>query len=175
MLITIGGLPGSGSSTIGTLLSEKLERKRIDAGDLWDKMARDHNTDVLGLNVLAEKDTSIDTELDERMIETAKNNNTIILESRLIGYFCKQKNIPAFKIWLTADQEIRVNRLKKDGRLSERVIEREESEKKRYKERYNIDIDDVSVYDLVVDASDKLPGEIVSDIIHTLKDNGIID
>ncbi|MBU1167515.1 cytidylate kinase family protein [Patescibacteria group bacterium] len=174
MLITIGGLPGSGSSTVGSLLSEKIDRRRIDAGNLWDKMARDYNTDVLGLNKLAENDDSIDHDLDKRMVATAKEQPDIILEGRLIGYFCQKEAIPAFKIWITADQTIRINRLKQDGRETERVKEREASERKRYLSLYNIDIDDHSVYDLVVNANKQTPDKIVGLILDKLSDLKII-
>lgn len=162
MIITIGGPPGSGTTTVARLLKEALDYKHINGGDVWDQMAKERNTDVMGLNIIAENDPSIDIELDNRLVEIAQTENNTIIESRLIGYFCHQKEIPSFKIWLTAELETRVSRLKKDARESEKVKEREESEKKRYKELYNIDIDDVSVYDLVVKTDDKLPDVILS-------------
>ena len=161
MIITIGGPPGSGTTTIARLLKEEFEYKHINGGDVWDQIAKERNTDVMGLNIIAENDPSIDIELDNRLVEIAKTESNTIIESRLIGYFCHQKEIPAFKIWLTADLETRIKRLKKDARESEKVKEREESEKKRYKELYNIDIEDVSVYDLVVKTDDKLPDAIL--------------
>lgn len=161
MRITIGGPPGSGTTTIAKLLEQEFNYKRFNGGDIWDQMAEERNTDVMGLNIIAENDPSIDIELDERLVEVAKENENAIIESRLIGYFCHQKEIPAFKIWLTGELETRIKRLQKDARESEKVKEREESEKQRYKELYNIDIDDLSVYDLVVKTDDKLPDAIL--------------
>lgn len=173
MLITIGGLPGSGTTSVAKLLAEKLQRKRMDAGDIWDEMARERETDVLGLNLIAENDPSIDLELDKKLIEKARINENGIMESRLIGYFCHQEDIPSFKIWLTADSEVRVDRLKGAGRSSEKVTEREASEKKRYLELYSIDIDDLSVYDLVVNTNEITPEEIVELIITKLDESGV--
>lgn len=172
MLITIGGLPGSGTTTVAKQLAAKLERKRMDAGDIWDMMAKERNTDVMGLNLLAEKNPSIDHELDEKLVETARTNENGIMESRLIGYFCHQNDIPSFKIWLSADPEIRIDRLKSAGRSSEKVTEREKSEKKRYLELYSIDIDDLSVYDLVVNTNEVTPEEIVEQILTQFNTEG---
>ena len=49
------------------------------------------------------------------------------------------------------------------------MVEREKSEAKRYREYYGIDIDDESIYDLVIDTSDKSPDEIVNIILSSLK------
>lgn len=172
MLITIGGLPGSGTTTVAKLLAKKLNISHMDAGDLWDLMAKEKGTDVLGLNLLAEKDSNIDHELDEKLVETARKSTNAIMESRLIGYFCHNKDIPAFKIWLSADTEIRINRLKKAERSSEKVVVREKSEKKRYLELYNIDIDQLSVYDLVVNTNELTPEKIVEHISSSISTQG---
>jgi cytidylate kinase len=50
------------------------------------------------------------------------------------------------------------------------MVEREASEKKRYKEIYNIDLDDLSIYDLVIDTS-KWDVEGVFNIVSSAIDN----
>lgn len=169
MKITIGGLPGSGSSTVAQILSKKLKIKCIEAGDIWDKMARERKTDVLGLNLMAEKDRSIDCELDKRMLAFAKKDDNLILEGRIIGALCVKNNIPAFKIWLTAPVDVRVKRICQREKTSfentkKRTIAREQSEAKRYLQYYNIDISDISFYDLVID-SEKMTAESISKLI----------
>jgi len=47
----------------------------------------------------------------------------------------------------------------------ERVKIREESEKRRYREIYGINFEDLSIYDLVVDSNDLTPEEVVECII----------
>lgn len=174
MKITIGGLPGSGSSTVAHILSKRLNIKHIEAGDIWDIMAREKKTDVLGLNLLAEKDKSIDQELDKRMLALARKKDDLILEGRIIGALCVKNDIPAFKIWVTAPIDARVKRICRREKTSfeetKKITQaREKSEAKRYLQYYNIDISDKSLYDLVID-SEKMTAKDISELIlRTLK------
>lgn len=173
MIITLGGLPGSGTSTIAKILARKLKYRHIDAGDIWDQMAADRGLDVLGLNKLAEKDDSIDHELDERMLKRAREEDSLILEGRLIGWFTKREDISAFRVWITAPAEIRAVRVaQREGRDPEKIRRendiREKSEAKRYQELYNIDISDLSAYDLIVDSAQDKPEPLVDFILEKL-------
>ena len=47
-------------------------------------------------------------------------------------------------------------------------MEREKSEVLRYKKYYNIDLEDISIYDIVIDSGDKTPEEIVDIILEKL-------
>jgi cytidylate kinase len=46
---------------------------------------------------------------------------------------------------------------------------REKSEALRYKNYYNIDLKDTSIYDLVIDSADKTPDEILDLITQKIK------
>lgn len=169
MKITIGGFPGSGTSTVAKIIAKKLNIERINAGHIWDVMASEKNTDVMGLSIIAENDDSIDQELDKRMVNYAKNKENIILEGRLIGALCSQNNIESFKVWLEAPLDIRVGRVcqresKKFEEMKEKTIIREKSEIGRYLKYYNIDIQDKSYYDLVI-SSEKLTPIDLSELI----------
>lgn len=173
MIITIGGLAGSGTSTIAKIISKKLNYDHTDAGQIWDELALEHNTDVLGLSKIAEKDKSIDHELDDKMLNHAKSKDNIILEGRLIGALCSQNNINSFKIWVEASLETRakrVNQREREGleKTKNNIISREKSNKKRYLDYYNIDIDDKSYYDLNINSNDKSPNKLVAIILDRL-------
>lgn len=173
MKITIGGLPGSGTSTAAKQLARQLKLQHIDAGDIWDEMAAARNTDVTGLNLLGESDPSIDKELDERMLEYAKTRDNVILEGRLIGWLSHKNSLDNIKIWFDCPMGVRVKRVKKRegdnlAEIKADTIKRENSEAKRYKEYYDIDIKDLSIYDLVVDSSVKTPPEIVEFVLQKL-------
>lgn len=170
MKITIGGLAGSGTSTISKILSKNLEYAHIDAGQIWDEFASEHNTDVLGLSKIAENDKSIDQELDNKMLKYASSRDNIILEGRLIGALCSQNMINSLKIWIDAPVDIRAKRVcqREKGNFQDtkdKIILREKSNKKRYLMYYNIDIDDKSYYDLVINSKDKSPDDIVAIIL----------
>lgn len=173
MRITISSLPGAGSSTIARLLAKKLHIKRIDAGEIWDKMAAERRTDLLGLSALAETNKLIDLELDKKMLEYAKRKENLLLEGRLCGWQCCQNKIPAFKIWLKCPQGVRAKRValrekQNFKKILKETQQREQSEAKRYNKYYNIDINDLSIYDLVVDSSKMKPDEIVGCILKKL-------
>ena len=169
MKITIGGLAGSGTSTVAKILSRKLKIKHIDAGNIWDEVASEKKTDVSGLSKIAELDDSIDKELDKRMVNYAKNRENMILEGRLIGALCYKENIDAFKIWLDASFKTRIERVnrreKKDiNKVQNETKRRDQSDIERYSKYYHIDILDKSFYDLVI-SSEKLSPEEISELI----------
>ena len=71
---------------------------------------------------------------------------------------------------IDADIKTRASRILKreGGALKQRekeILEREECESARYKKYYNIDLKDVSVYDVVIDSKDKTPNEIVDIVL----------
>jgi len=70
------------------------------------------------------------------------------------------------KVMIDAPLAVRAKRVagreKKDTKAAEREISaREMSERVRYKALYGIDLTDRSVYDLIIDSSDKAPDQIV--------------
>jgi len=173
MKITIGGLAGSGTSTVSKILSKKLKIQHIDAGQIWDELALEHNTDILGLSKIAENDKSIDQELDNKMLKYAKSSKNKILEGRLIGALCKQNNITSFKIWVATPVNIRAKRVCQREKSNfqdtkNKIILREKSNKKRYLMYYNIDIDDKSYYDLIINSKNKSPDNIVAIILNKI-------
>ncbi len=151
MIITIGGLAGTGTSTAAKKLSEYTNIPYISAGDVFRQLAKEHNMTVLEFNEFAEGNDEIDIELDKRQAAIANDSDNLIVEGRISAFFVNAD----YRIWLMAPDNIRAERIsyREDKSLDtviKEIKERTASEKKRYHEIHNIDIDNLDLYDIVI-------------------------
>lgn len=172
--ITISGPPGSGTTTISRMLSKKLAIKHVYAGEIFRKEAEKRGMSLSDFSKYCEEHPEVDRELDKYQVDILKKGD-VILEGRLAGWMAHLNGIPAIKVLLKADRDVRLDRIikreggRRDDRLRE-MLDRERSEAKRYRDYYGIDIEDESIYDIVIDTSDKKPEEIVRIILNYLRD-----
>ncbi|MGX8694418.1 MAG: (d)CMP kinase [Methanobrevibacter sp.] len=170
MIITIGGLAGTGTTTLAEVLSEKLDVQFISAGFIFRQMAAERGMSVLEFSEFAEGNDEIDKEIDKRQAEIAESSENLIIEGRLSAYFVEAD----LKLWLMTPFEVRSKRIAQredksvDVAKSE-IITREKSEALRYKEIHNIDISNMEIYDLIVNTDSFDPESISEIIIQTLK------
>ena len=174
MRITISGPPGSGKTTACNKLSEILGLKAVVFGKIFRELAAEKHLSLIDFGALAEKDPSIDRAIDDRILEIARQNKDIILESRLSAYMLSRNSIPAFKIYLGASPEVRMSRIGvREGQTLEdakkETLERQASEAKRYMMYYNIDVNDMSVYDLVVNTDELDPDGVIDAILKAIE------
>ncbi len=168
MIITIGGLAGTGTTTLAEVLSEKLDVPYISAGFIFREMAAERGMSVLEFSEFAEGNDEIDKEIDKRQAEKAKSSDNLILEGRLSAFFVENADL---RICLMTPFDVRSKRIAQredksvDVAKSEIII-REESEALRYKEIHNIDISNMEIYDLIIN-TDSFDPESISEIITT--------
>ncbi|HEY9207179.1 MAG TPA: AAA family ATPase [Candidatus Methanoperedens sp.] len=169
MKITISGPPGSGKSTLSKLLSARLGLELVSMGDVFRKCAQDRCMCLAEFGILAKSNGDIDRQIDEMQKRIAKERNNIILEGRISGFLVEAD----LKVWLKAPIEVRAERIAKreskqvSAAMSE-TLERETCERERYREYYDIDINDLSVYDLVIDSSKWKPEEICEIVLKAI-------
>lgn len=173
MLITISGTPGSGKSTVARLLKDRLGIPYVYAGDLFRREAERRGLSLSQFNELAEGDHSIDRELDRQMIERAHEGNAI-LEGRLAGFFARQEGIDALKVYLTATDAVRAQRVaEREGSDWQQLLDanraRHSSDAKRYLDIYGFDLDDTSIYDIVLQTDAQPPEAIAARILEEVR------
>ncbi len=166
MIITISGLAGSGTTTVSKILSERTGIIYLSAGDIFRQMAAERNMDVLEFSKFAEENENIDILLDKKQAEIAKQCDDLIVEGRLSAHFVENADL---KIWFITPVDTRTKRIcKRENKpfdiVKEEITKRSNSEAKRYKEIYNIDIENMEVYDLVINTG-SFDAESVADII----------
>lgn len=170
MILTVGGLAGTGTTTAAKLLSEKLDIPFLSTGSIFREMAKEKGMSVLEFSEFAEKDNSIDIEIDRRQAELAKSSDNLIIEGRLSAYFMEAD----LKIWLVTPFDVRAERIsdrenKTVDLAKDEINIREESEALRYKDIHDIDISSMDIYDLVINSGSFSPEQIADIIINTLK------
>ena len=170
MIITIGGVAGSGTTTAAKVLSEKLNYPFASAGGIFREMAREYGMDVVEFNKFAENNTDIDIEIDNRQAKLAENSENLVIEGRFSAYFIDAD----LKIWFSAPLDVRAERVcnredKSVQQARDEILAREESEALRYKDIHGIDITDMDIYDLIINTNTFDPESIVEIILTTLK------
>ncbi len=150
-VLTISGKAGSGKTTVSRQLSERLGLIYVSMGKLFRELAKERDMGLAEFSKHAEDNKDIDLEIDNKQKKYAKEGN-VLIEGRLSAHFIDNADL---KVWLSASLEERVKRIVvRENRNHNEVLNetnsREESEKKRYYKYYQMDIDDLTLYDIVI-------------------------
>lgn len=177
MIITLGWHHGAGKSTLGKKLAEHFGFKRYSTGDFMRELAAERGISLLDLGREAERDGGmIDKILDDRQIAIGKTEDNFIIDGRLSFHFIPQ----AIKIFLTVDAREAAKRIFADEtragvelhetleHATENIQIRRASEDERYMKYYGLHIYDMSLYDIVIDTTDKTPEEVFEAVISAI-------
>jgi len=151
VVIAISGLHGAGKTTAARALVRKFGLKYISAGTVFRQMAKERGMTLDEFSRYAENHPKIDRRVDRRTANAARRSN-VLIDARLAGWMAKGADV---KILLTAPLELRVKRIAhRERRKYEDVLaetkRRERSEAKRFKRFYRIDVNDHSMFDIVL-------------------------
>jgi cytidylate kinase len=169
LLVTISGLPGSGTSTVARLVAAELGLAHIDGGTIFRQLATDAGMTLAEFGRWVEDHPQIDVELDRRLADRARQGD-LVLESRLAGWIAHNEQLDGVRVWLACDERVRAARVGRRDRLpaDEAVAlnrAREASEQTRYRAVYGIDLDDLGPYALVLDSAGAEPETLAATII----------
>jgi len=170
MIITISGESGSGKSTVAKALGQRLNLPAIDVGSLFREMAAEHGMDVIAFGSYAQSHPEIDHELDRKMIALCRRQKNLILQGRLAGWMTKRDSLKACRIWIGATAETRAKRVAGREKIPfERAYadtcRRDEDNRNRYRQTYGLDLNDLSIYDTVIQTDNLTIEEVVSALI----------
>ena len=181
-IITINGVPRAGKSSTADLAAKDLGSDRFSSGDFMRKIALKRGVTLNKLGAMAERDKSIDEEIDSEVREAGERQGSVI-DSRLAFHWIPE----SFKVFLDLPLEISKERILKDfeenklrqasekqskdpDEVYEKITKRLESERKRYKELYGIlDHTDKKNYDLVIDTNKNNLKQVVDIIVREYK------
>jgi cytidylate kinase len=178
MIISITGGPGTGKTSVGKLLAERLGYNFYSVGDLRGKMALERGMTIDELNAQSESDPQSDTTVDDYQRALGTKEDNFVIEGRLSWHFIPH----SFKVFLTCDLKKAAERIfharKHDieGRADEAVytsveeaeqaiLHRIASDTLRYQKYYSLDYRDPSHYDLVVDTTHIQGVPAVTDLV----------
>lgn len=170
-LVTVSGPPGSGTTTLSERLADERDYELISGGDIFRQMASDRGMTLAEFTEVAEDDDSIDRELDKTLAdimddhvneERACDGDGLVVDSRLAGWFSPDQT--TLRVWLRCPVEVRADRTEERNETPSELAEREDSDARRYAQYYDIDINETSIYDMVLDTQ-RLPADTVYTVV----------
>lgn len=175
MKFSITGHLGSGKSTICKLLSNNYNFEIVSAGSIMRDLANSKGVSILDFNKSLKNDESVDNYIDQAIVEKNKNikeNVNVIFDSRLAWHFLND----TFKIFIIvspyeAALRTYLTRTSNDEKYTSveeamnKLIDRRVTENRRYKVIYDVNCEDLSNYDVVIDTTFISPQEAVEIIM----------
>lgn len=172
-IITLSGMLGSGKSTIGKMLADRLGFTFYSTGSVQREIAKEYGVTTLELNEMCKTHPEIDKKIDSVFIELPTQGIDYVVDSRMAFHF-----IPlSFKVKLNIDVHVAAERVMQDTkRTSEQkyttpaeaenaLRERRKLEVERFKRIYQVDIDNEFNFDYVIDTTHLTPEEVCNRIL----------
>lgn len=155
LVIAVSGQVGAGKTTYAKKLAETFGLRYASSGGLFRKLAEDLGVSLIKLHEMAETDPKYDLMVDKRARKLAEEGN-IVIEGHLAAWVLQ--DIADILILLKAPLEVRAKRLaERDGKTVDKALEeiklREESNRRRCLKYYGKNMDDWTIFDIIIDTS----------------------
>jgi radical S-adenosyl methionine domain-containing protein 2 len=172
--ITLSGFAGTGKSTVGKILQEKLGYEFISVGNFTRDLAKKEFG--LSINQFQEKcknEPELDKKIDEKFMKYCNNRTEIVIDYRLGFKFV----FNAFNVLLKVSDEVAAYRIDQANRKNEStdifsINKRNAEMKQRFINLYSIDFTEESNYHMVIMTDELLPEDIAELIIRNFFKNG---
>ena len=151
LIITVSGYHGSGRSTHATRLAKTFGLRYVSSGTIFRQLAKERGMGLEEMSRLTEEDSEIDRKIDERAKEESRKPG-VVIDATLAGWMAED---PDIRIFLLTSFEERIRRIADReeisyGEAEKETVAREESEKARFLTYYKVNLDDLSIYDVVL-------------------------
>jgi CMP/dCMP kinase len=168
MKISLAGTPGSGKSTIRKMLANRYKLEVKATGDFMREAAKRHGySDITKFLVeFVSSHPQVDREVDEEQRQFGATHSNFVLDAHLGFYFVQD----SFKICLTCSFEeagrriFDAKRQTEDATTIEEAVEtsrqRRSTMRKNFMGLYQVDIDDLNQFNLVLDTTKLSPGDV---------------
>lgn len=177
-IISLGGLPGSGKSTVKALIAKEFDWSSFSTGDFMRQMALARGISFDEFNALIAHEKSIDEKIDAELILIEQTKDNLIIDSHLAFHFVPS----SYKVFLQVSLDISAQRIYLDGEkesrksvgdvmnsvdeATARIKARIDNHNDRYLRFYGVSPYDTSQYDLVIDSEKYSPSEVAGQIIN---------
>jgi cytidylate kinase len=136
-------------------------------------MAAERGMNLAAFGAYAAEHPEIDVELDTRLAARARKGD-VVIESRLGGWIAHHDGLASVKTWIDCDPRVRASRVaEREGISPTRALDenatRQAVERERYLAVYGIDLQDLSIYDLVLDSGELSPDEVADRIVAAVR------
>lgn len=168
--ISLAGDLGSGKTTVGRLLAEKIGGELYSTGTIQRRVAEEMGMTTLELNRYMETHPEIDRKIDDGLRMLERENRNLVIDSRLAWNFVPS----SFSVYMHADPVVAAERILSAGRstepfataeeAAESIAARRRSEILRYRTLYGLDIADMSNYRYVIDTTRVSPETVAERI-----------
>ncbi len=178
-IITLGGYPGSGKSTVKKLLGKALGYQTFSTGDFTRRLASEHQMTLEEFNEhIANGSQELDHLIDAELMRIERDEDEYVIDSHLAYHF-----VPSgFSVYLNISLEVAAQRIYHDRDAAIRILsgdvmhsleeaatrteKRVKNHQDRYLRHYGIDPYLPEQYEFVVDSSSRTPEEIAKIILN---------
>lgn len=176
-IIILGGYPGSGKSTVRTILAEKLGYKTFSTGDFARKLAIEMGMTLEAFNEMVAETKSFDEKIDAELMRIEAEEDNYVVDSHLAFHFIPSGFSVYLDISLQTSAERVFNDNKSDLRIKSgdvmetleeallRTEKRIKNHEERYLRHYEVDPYIPSQFDMTIDAERETQDVIAEQIV----------